>query len=389
MLRADVQIMWPYPSGHLQPDSADLFNSDTANVDSLSSTEQSRSSNSDMERAKQRKTDLSVYHNDMYKLYGEVRRILVAYAKDGSEIPERPDDDSWNTLTSETLNKVEMVRQLFWDLKQDHFLLDSDRNDWKSKFERIKVSKTQVENGIKSLSNDIKELKQMLCVAENEIHTKEIYLQRMRELNEKQKTPNADSNEIENHHLLGEITTQSTQTDEVNNYFQNELKRKEEEVNYQQSQLETLSIKLKSSQDEQSKLDKRVIELENQNCHMKQQLATEREHTNSMTIERKQLEARLEEVKEELTKGKLTSETNAERLQEAQNEISQLREQHNQSDNRFAIEELQERLAISESKFDHDRSIFEEQIKHLSDELERTTKSLEEIAAENTRNVNR
>ena len=61
---------------------------------------------------------------------------------------------------------------------------------------------------------------------------------------------------------------------------------------------------------------------------------------------------------------------------------------HNaRSGDRLAIRELQERLAVSESMFGHDRSIFEEQIKHLSEELERTKKSLEEVTAENEKNV--
>ena len=57
------------------------------------------------------------------------------------------------------------------------------------------------------------------------------------------------------------------------------------------------------------------------------------------------------------------------------------------SGDQSTIEKLQTRLAVSESMFDHDRAIFEEQLKYLRKELERTQKRLVEVTAENEKNV--
>ena len=209
---------------------------------------------------------------------------------------------------------------------------DSDRSDWKSKFEQIKVTKTRAENGIRSLGNDINELNQILSAAENEVHNNHIRLEK------------------------------------------------------QLSQIEDLSINLKYREDELSKYDERVIELESQNLDIKQRFEMERQKSISeiTTIinEKTQLEARLKEVAEELKKERQTHETNTEQMQ---NEITQLHVR-----NKRVAEEFQGQLALSEnrySKLDEDRAIFEEQIKHLSEELERTKKSLEEVTAENEKNV--
>ena len=109
------------------------------------------------------------------------------------------------------------------------------------------------------------------------------------------------------------------------------------------------------------------------------------EETRKKEEARKQLTQSKETLREtidNLQKERKTNENLKDEFRNLREEITHLKAKPKVPDNNYRIEELEQQLAIKESKFEHDIRVLQNEHKQLQEEHRA-------LAAENTRNVNR